>query len=84
MAVPTSDQLLAESLLQEAASGFETIGRSMAAAYDRWVAEGTDEQTLDWLAGLLDQAGWWHGRLTAQLATANRDCREHPDDLVVR
>lgn len=79
MAVPTSDRLQAEWLLLEAAAGFEAIGRAIAVAHDRWTDEGADEETLDWLAGLLDQSGWWHGRLTTQLRLPASRCQEYPD-----
>ena len=82
MAAPTPNRLLAETLVQEAASGFETIGRSLAAAYDRWAADGADEETLGWLASLVDQSGWWHGRLTSHLAQPVRSCREYPDGVL--
>ena len=79
MVVSALDRQQAESLLQEAASGFEAIARSLASAYDRWADGGADEATLDWLAGLLDQSGWWHGRLTSQLAHTATTCQEYSD-----
>lgn len=82
MADQSAGGFLLDPLLQEAASGFEAIGRSLAAAYDRWAADGADEETLDWLASLLDQSGWWHGRLTSHLAQPVKSCREYPDGVL--
>lgn len=82
MAAPTNDPLVCESLLREAAAGFEALGLSLADAYDSWVAIEAEEDTLVWMAGLIEQAGWWHGRLTSELAHSSLIRLDHPDDAI--
>ena len=57
------DQILIASLLTEAAEGLTTVAMELASLYDSWVARGDCPEAVLWMKGLLEQLGWWAGRL---------------------
>jgi len=57
------DQILIASLLAEAAEGLTSVAMELASLYDGWVARGDCPDAVLWMKGLLEQLGWWAGRL---------------------
>ena len=57
------DQILTASLLAEAAEGVTSVAMELASLYDGWVARGDCTEAVLWMRGLLEQLGWWAGRL---------------------
>ena len=59
------DRFLTESLLIGASEALDDIAFELAALRDGWAAMPAQLSTLQWLDGLIEQAGWWSGRLSA-------------------
>lgn len=57
------DQILIASLLTDAAEGLTAVAMELASLYDGWVARGDCAEAVLWMKGLLEQLGWWAGRL---------------------
>ena len=57
------DQILIASLLAEAAEGLTSVAMELAPLYDGWVARRSCPEAVVWMRGVLEQLGWWAGRL---------------------
>ena len=57
------DQILIASLLTEAAEGLTSVAMELASLYDGWAARGDCPEAVVWMRGVLEQLGWWAGRL---------------------
>ena len=63
MDAATMDKVLLAKLLDEAGEGLTAIATELCPLYDRWAAEGVDEQTLRWMWSVLERLGFWAKRL---------------------
>lgn len=61
----TIDSLMNDALLAELGEGVDAMADRIAAVHDRWAAAGADADTLGFLADLLENLGWWRGRIDA-------------------
>ncbi len=66
------DSLLTQSLLVGAGEALDRIADELISLHDGWAHSYPDPSALTWLNGLIADAGWWSGRLTAA-AAANED-----------
>ena len=57
------DKVLLAKLLDEAAAGLTGMATELCPLYDRWAADGVDDQTLRWMWDLLERLGFWAKRL---------------------
>ena len=57
------DQVLTAKLLSDASDGVRSAAMELAGLYDHWVARGDCPDAVAWMRGLLEQLGWWAGRL---------------------
>jgi len=80
-------RLVTDSLLVEASEGLDGIAHRLTGLGEGWIMGGADPRTLSWLAGVIDELGWWSGRLIGGLSTvepseflAVRSCQAPPDD----
>jgi len=64
------DQILIAQLLTEASEGVTSVAMELASLYDGWVARGDCPEEVGWMHGILEQLGWWAGRL---------DCASDPE-----
>lgn len=63
MDAATMDKVLLAKLLDEAGAGLTAITAELCPLYDRWAADGADEQTLQWMWSVLERLGFWAKRL---------------------
>lgn len=63
----TLDSLMNDALLAELGEGLDAIAHQIATVHDRWAAAGAGADTLGFLADLLENLGWWRGRVDAAL-----------------
>lgn len=61
------DALLTESLLVGASEALDRIADELVALHDVWLKANADPESMIWLRGLISDAGWWSGRLSAGL-----------------
>ena len=57
------DRVLTAQLMAEASEGITTVAMELASLYDAWAASGDCPDAVTWLRRLLEQLGWWAGRL---------------------
>lgn len=62
------DALLTQSLLVGASEALNRIAEELISLHDAWARSCPDPSSLAWLGGLIADAGWWSGRLTAAAA----------------
>ncbi len=63
MNVAELDRVLAARLMADAAEGIGSVAMELASLYDAWVRRGDCPEAVAWLRPLLEQLGWWAGRL---------------------
>lgn len=57
------EQILTAHLLKQASEGLTTVSLELALLYDAWVLRGDCPDACSWMRGVLEQLGWWAGRL---------------------
>lgn len=57
------DRVLTAHLLAEASEGLNSVAIELASLYDSWVTRGDCPDAVVWLRRMLEQLGWWSGRL---------------------
>jgi hypothetical protein len=65
MDASTVDSLMNEALLADLGDGLDAIADRIATVHDQWAAAGAGVGTLGFLADLLENLGWWRGRIDA-------------------
>jgi hypothetical protein len=57
------DQVLTARLVVDASEAISGVALELASLYDSWLARGDSPEAVAWMARLLEQLGWWAGRL---------------------
>ena len=57
------DRVLTAQLLVEASQGVSAVAMEIASLYDSWVDRDDCPDAVTWLRRMLEQLGWWAGRL---------------------
>lgn len=57
------DRVLTATLLAEASEGITSVAMELTSLYDSWVARADCPDAVAWLRRMLEQLGWWAGRL---------------------
>jgi hypothetical protein len=61
------DHMLNEALLAEVGDGLDTIAGRLVGLDDEWRRMGADPSAVASLGAILEQLGWWRGRIDAAL-----------------
>ena len=63
MDVAELDRVVTARLLADASEGITSVAVELASLYDAWVRRGDCPEAVAWLRPMLEQLGWWAGRL---------------------
>ena len=67
MDVFTLNNLMNDLLLAELGVGLDGLAAQLARAEQGWASMGADPSTTAFLRGIVDELGWWRGRIDAAL-----------------
>ena len=63
------DHMLNEALLAEIGEALDSIAGRLAGLHEGWRRAGADAASLGALGSMLEELGWWRGRIDAALET---------------
>ena len=59
------NHMLNEALLAEIGDGLDSVAGRLAELHDGWSRLGADPSTLGCIGAILEDLGWWRGRIDA-------------------
>lgn len=68
MDVVTLNSLMNELLLAELGEGLDSLADRLTGLHDGWRRMGVDAVAVGFVGGMIEELGWWRGRIDAALA----------------
>ncbi|MGH9153697.1 MAG: hypothetical protein ACRD03_15150 [Acidimicrobiales bacterium] len=70
MDATTLDRMVTDLLLVETSEGLDRVASELMRLHGSWERAGVAGDSIDWLAGLVTELGWWSGRLLGGVSFA--------------
>jgi len=66
--VVTLNSLMNDLLLAELGEGLDSLADRLTGLYEGWRKMGADQASVAFVGAMLEELGWWRGRIDAALA----------------